>query len=190
MIVLASKSQRRIEIFKKLGFDFKIVPAEIDENIQIENPLFLPAKLAELKAEFIGKSYPECLTVGADTLVFLGNKVLGKPKDLDEAFDYLKILSGKWHSVISGVCILKFSTGKKFVFSEESKVKFRELDDKIITKYFNFVNPLDKAGGYAIQEYGDLIVEKIEGTMENIIGFPTSKFLKVLDIIKDSSEEV
>jgi septum formation protein len=186
MIILASKSQRRIDILNRLNFDFKSVPADIDENLDHDNPVFLPCRLAELKAEAVGKKYPDLLTIGVDTLVIQKDVVLGKPKDIDEAVRFLMMLSGKWHSVISGVCIVKFSESLKYVFSDVSRVKFKILNKSIIDEYLLKIDPLDKAGGYAIQAYGDDIVEQIDGSLENIIGFPTEKFLKIFEIVKNA----
>ena len=185
MIILASKSQRRIDILNRLKFDFKSIPANINENIEYKYKSFLPCRLAELKAEAVGINYPDFLTIGVDTLVIKDNIVLGKPKDIIEAEEFLMMLSGSWHSVISGLCFVKFSCSLKYVFSDVSKVKFKRLNKSIIQKYFSKINPLDKAGAYAIQDYGDEIVEKYEGSFENIIGFPTEIFLKILDIIKE-----
>jgi septum formation protein len=184
MIILASKSQRRIDILNRLKFDFKSIPADVDENIEYANPGFLPCRLAELKAEAVGIKYPDFLTIGVDTLVIKENRVFGKPKDLKEAEDFLMILSGDWHSVISGLCIVKYSESLKYIFSDVSHVKFRKLNKAVIQKYFSKINPLDKAGAYAIQDYGNEIVEKVEGSFENIMGFPTEKFLKILNIIE------
>ena len=182
MIILASKSQRRIDILNRLNFDFKSIPANINEDIEYENAEFLPCRLAELKAEAVGKKYPDLLTIGMDTLVIKKNIIFGKPKNIDEAERFLMILSGEWHSVISGVCIVRFSKSLKYIFSDVSRVKFRNLNKKIIKEYFAKIDPMDKAGAYAVQDYGDEIIEKIEGSFENIMGFPTEKFLKILNI--------
>jgi septum formation protein len=184
MIILASKSQRRIDILNRLNFDFKSIPADINEDIEYENVGFLPSRLAELKAEAVGVKYSNLLTIGVDTLVIKGSTVLGKPNDLKEAEAFLTLLSGEWHSVVSGLCIVKFADSLKYIFSDVSRVKFRDLNKDVIKNYFSKVDPLDKAGGYAVQEYGDEIVEKIEGSFENIMGFPTEKFLKILNIIE------
>lgn len=184
MLILASRSPRRIDILKKMGYNFKIIPADINEEaVDCNISTYIPLKLAELKAESVGLMYPTDLIIGMDTMVFYKNKIFGKPNNDEEAELYLKTLSGKWHSVISGVCILSISKSKKFVFSEQSKVKFKKLKIGEIKKYLDLTNPLDKAGGYAIQEYGDMLIEKVVGSIDNIIGFPTEKFLKVINII-------
>ncbi|MCF7791373.1 MAG: Maf family protein [Victivallales bacterium] len=182
MIILASKSQRRIDIFNRLGFKFKVIPADISEEFQCYgNQAFLPCRLAELKAEKVGCENPDTITVGADTLVFYNNGILGKPNNLIEAQNFLLELSGQWHSVISGVCFLRYEVPIKTVFMEESRIKFKILDSEIIKEYFSKVNPLDKAGGYAVQEHGDIIIEEIYGSIDNVVGFPTEKFLKFFE---------
>jgi septum formation protein len=183
MIILASKSPRRIKFFKHFRLDFKSVPAEINENIDLDISGFIPCRLAEIKAEAVAKKYPGTVTVGVDTVVIHSNMLMGKPKDIDEAERFLLTLSGDWHSVISGVCIVKISECVKYIFSDISKVKFRKLNHKIIKDYFRKVDPLDKAGAYAIQEYGDILVEKIVGSKDNIIGFPTEKFFGIMKFV-------
>ena len=182
-MILASQSQRRIDILNRLGYKFNVIPADIDENINYKYPIFLPSILAELKALCIGENHPDELVIGADTIVLHNGNVLGKPANHSEAFEYLKLLSGQYHSVITGVCILKFSSSVKISFTEASKVKFKNLNTKIINEYISKVHTLDKAGGYAIQEYGDMIVESIVGSKDNIIGFPSEKFSEVMKLI-------
>lgn len=127
---------------------------------------------AERKAFSVAERYPDHLILGADTLVFLDGEPLGKPVDVAMARTMLARLSGRIHEVITGVCLVQRAAGRAHLFSEVTHVKFRELSPEIITEYTTAVNTLDKAGAYAIQERGDLIVERIEGSYSNVVGLP------------------
>lgn len=179
--ILASTSPRRIEILNRLGFSFKSVPPDFDESsISIEKPFTAPEILARHKALSIAPLYPQNLVMAFDTLVILDGNIFGKPKDLDEAANFLRRLSGKEHQVITG-CSLVFLQ-KSFIktFSDISRVVFKALSEEEIHFYINRVNTLDKAGAYAIQEYGEMLIDHIEGTMDNIIGLPSEKLISVL----------
>ena len=185
MIILATTSPRRIEIFNRLGFSFKAVSPLFDESSQvIANPLSIPLEFAYKKALSISEHYQNDLVIGFDTVVFHRDKVLGKPKTMNEAVEFLERMSGTTHQVITGVSILCAKNNIICNFTGISHVKFKVFTNDIILKYFEKVNPLDKAGAYAIQEYGDMIIDKIEGSMDNIIGLPTEKLLEALNNIQ------
>lgn len=187
MIILASTSPRRNEIFKRLGFSFKVVPPLFDESsYKMLIPLHIvPIKFAYEKALSVSKNYPNDLVIGFDTMVFCEGKALGKPESIEDAVKFLERMSGIVHEVITGTSILCPVNNISCNFTEVSRVKFKTLTKDTILKYFEKVNPLDKAGAYAIQEFGDMIIEKIEGSMDNIIGLPTEKTVKALSNIQN-----
>ncbi|MBB6062450.1 septum formation protein [Thermosipho japonicus] len=174
-IILASKSPRRIELLKLLKIDFEVIPSNLDENIKERDPKLLAEKLSYLKAMSIKK---DGVVLAADTVVTLNKEIFGKPRDYKEAFRMLKSLSGKWHTVITGVTI-KFKD-EVITFSEKTNVKFKNLSKGLIEFYINTAKPFDKAGGYGIQELGSVLVEKIEGDYFNIVGLPISKVWDIL----------
>ncbi len=150
---------------------------------EIHDESMLPEKLCEtnavLKAEAIAEKFPDHVVIGADTLVFIDRRALGKPKDLDEAREMLRLLSGRTHRVCSGVCVI-FPEGRREVFHDVTDVIFRELNDGVIDSYFSLVNPLDKAGAYGIQEHGERLVLEIRGSFQNVMGLPVARLVEVL----------
>ena len=178
-LILASKSQRRYELLKKIGVNFKVIDSNLDEkSITNNNPKLYCQKLAKLKAQIVLNKNPNSIVIGADTIVCLNQKTLEKPQDYNEAFKMLKILSGNLHSVYTGVSIL--SKSKSFTFIEETKVKFLNLNDKEIENYINKNKPYDKSGSYGIQDESMLFIDYINGNYENVIGLPISKVYKIL----------
>lgn len=173
-IILASNSPRRKELLKYLYQDFLVIPADIDETIPKDIEIEKSAEYVAIKkAKAISKDNQDSLVIGCDTIVLVDNTILGKPKDKSNCLNMLKSLSGREHSVITGVCVV---FGEKMItFSEETKVKFYTLSDDEILKYISTGEPFDKAGGYGIQGYGSLLVEKISGDYFNVVGLPISK---------------
>ena len=179
-MILASNSKRRQEILKDAGFNFKVITSNIkeisDKNIITEKVL----DIAEKKLEQIAKDNKNEFILAADTVVELNGKIFGKPKDMEEAFSFLKTLSGNTHKVITAYVFKNISKNiliKEVVISE---VKFLELDNEIINWYLGTAEPFDKAGAYGIQGYGRILVEKINGDYYSIMGFPISNFLENL----------
>lgn len=171
--ILASGSARRRELLADLLDAYEVIVAEVDElAFHPHGPDALVEKNARIKALHIAAKRPRSWVLGADTIVSFESEVLGKPVDLDEAFSMLQFLSGKTHQVYTGLCLAHLANDYEETRVETSQVTFRELDEAIITEYFAAVNPLDKAGGYAIQIRGELIVEKFEGSRSNVIGLP------------------
>jgi len=127
------------------------------------------------KARAVAKKYPDSLVLGADTLVYLETILMGKPGSLEHAYEMLEQLQGKTHEVVTAVCLLNLRNHRQRVFTEVTNVTFRSLDAVKIRRYLTKVNPLDKAGAYAIQEEGDLIVEKIAGSYTNVVGLPVER---------------
>ncbi len=183
--VLASASPRRNELLKIIVDEFVCHPADIDETVpHTVIPRAAPEYLALKKAAHIAKKYPDKVIIGADTTVFLGDTPLGKPKDKADAFNMLRALSGKSHTVITG-CALVLGN-KKTSFSVSTEVFFKKLSDSEITAYIDTNEPMDKAGGYGIQGKGTLFCEKIEGDYFNVVGLPVSK---LNDAVKDFLNE-
>ena len=180
--ILASASPRRGELLKQLGFDFEVVPSDVAE---IHNDQ-LTAQEASLvnayrKAHFVAKKFPDSLVMGADTLVYLDTTLFGKPRTMAEAYEMLEKLQGRAHEVVTGICLLHSREHKQKVFAESTTVIFRPLDDAKIRRYLAKVNPLDKAGAYAIQEEGELIIEKISGSYTNVVGLPVERLRAELE---------
>lgn len=182
-IILASGSPRRQQFFKDLDIDFEIRLKEIEEVFpDTLKGLEITDYLAELKAKaFDGEIQPNEMIVTSDTLVWLNNKALGKPKDYDDAFQILKSLSDQTHEVITSVCFKTIS--KTDIINEITKVTFTELSDDAIRYYLDNYKPFDKAGAYGIQEWIGLVgISKIEGSYTNVVGLPTEKVYKYLTL--------
>jgi septum formation protein len=179
-IVLASTSPRRKELLVRAGLVFEVVasPASEIHDASLE-PHVLCETNALLKAAAVAELRPDATVIGSDTLVFLDGTPLGKPVDLDEARVMLRRLSGRTHQVCTGVCIIR-PGGAREVFHDLTGVTFRVLDEAAIERYFSLVNPLDKAGGYGIQESGELIVSEISGSFETVMGLPVDKVIEAL----------
>ena len=170
MLILASKSPRRKELLSTLGVPFFIAQSdakEITENLPCD---ILVKENAYLKAKEILAVYPNDIILGADTVVTIDNIILGKPKSIEGAKTTLMLLSGKEHFVHTGVAIIGENIDISYVVS--TKVVFKKLTPNIIDEYLEKVYVLDKAGSYAIQEHGDMIIESIDGELENVIGLP------------------
>ena len=171
-LVLASKSPRRSEILKNAGFDFVIRTADADETIaEGTNPEDAVVMLAARKAMAVERNKDEII-LGADTVVVLDNKILGKPKDREDAFNMLKSLSGRVHSVFTGVCAI--SDKGSITFAEETKVEFYSLSDEEINEYIDSNDCYDKAGAYGIQGLASKFIKGINGDYFNVVGLPIS----------------
>ncbi len=179
-IILASQSPRRRELLAREGLSFEVITRETDEiNDAALPPAEICALNASAKAEAVAAQHPEAIVIGADTLVFLDGQALGKPADEAEAAAMLRRLSGRTHSVCTAVAVI-MPGGERRDFCEVSRVTFRHLDDETIRRYLSLVHVLDKAGAYAIQEHGDLIIEHLDGDLDNVIGLPVNHLLRVL----------
>lgn len=181
-VLMASASPRRRELISQLGFDFEIVKAASTEEIIPDN-LYreeIAVHLAKEKSDCFNNLNDNEILVTADTIVWIDGKVLGKPVGYSDAFQMLRLLSGKEHYVITGVCL---KSNKKFVsFHAETMVKFADLSDDEIRFYINNYKPYDKAGAYGIQEWiGKTGVEHIEGSYYNVVGLPVQKLYRELE---------
>lgn len=179
-LVLASQSKRRVEILRMLGFKFFVVPSYVEENYT-GNPLLTARRLAFKKAFTVWKDYKFATVLGADTVVVVGDRVMGKPKDEEEAKSMLRTLSGRWHKVITAVCVI--SPKGRVSFHDTAWVKFRDLSEEEIQEYVKTQEPMDKAGAYAVQGMGAKFVEKIKGDFYTVMGLPASKTYTVLKSI-------
>lgn len=171
-IILASKSPRRNELLKGLDIDFKVITKSIDESFPNDIPSEKVAEYIALKKAIVfdGLSDNQIL-ITADTVVILGDEILGKPNNRDEAFAMLNSLSNKEHTVITGVCIK--SNSKEIAFSVSTKVSFKHLTNDEIYYYIDKYQPFDKAGSYGIQEWiGYIGIKSIEGSYYNVMGLP------------------
>ncbi|HNW50779.1 MAG TPA: Maf family nucleotide pyrophosphatase [Prolixibacteraceae bacterium] len=181
-IILASKSPRRNSLLKEMGLDFEVLIHDVDESF----PQSLCGKdiasfIAEKKADpFIDEIDNQTVIITADTIVYINGEVLGKPGNYEEAFEMLQKLSGQWHQVITGVCLL--SKEKKKVFTSETNVLFKPLSNEEIEYYINNYRPYDKAGAYGIQEWIGLVaIEKIDGSYFNVMGLPVQQLYEELN---------
>lgn len=172
-LVLASKSPRRSEILKNAGIDFTVRVADADETIPDgTKPQDAVVFLAARKAMAIERAEDE-LVLGADTVVVLDDKILGKPKDKEDAYNMIKSLSGRVHSVFTGVCAI--GNGISVTFAEETRVDIMPLTDEEIYTYINTDEPYDKAGAYGIQGLASKFIRGIKGDYFNVVGLPVSR---------------
>jgi len=182
-VILASGSPRRRELLEAAGLSFEVIPSPAEEihdaSLGMEG---LCEENARLKAIAVAANHPEAVVIGADTLVFLDGQPLGKPKDMAEAVRMLRSLSGFVHNVCTGVCICELG-GKIRTLHAVTEVVFRTLDDAMIYEYLAKTSPLDKAGAYGIQDHGEMIVERISGGYDNVMGLPVGLVLKALEEI-------
>ena len=172
-LILASASPRRSELLERIGLRFRICPADVEEyNSPDDGPAQMVLHNAGLKADALMADFPDALVLGSDTTVALDGIVLNKPVDLDDARSMLQQLSGRPHTVYTSVALRWQAGGLSDDFVEASQVHFKTLDDATITAYFQCVDPLDKAGAYGIQTGREMIVEAVEGSVENVMGLP------------------
>ena len=180
-LVLASASPRRRDLLGGVGFEVIIRPADVEELTGGLSPRDLVLANAEMKALSVAAVTPGDLVLGADTIVVLDGEILGKPRDLSHAAEMLARLGGRVHEVLTGVCMLRGGTVSRCSFVESTRVSFRSLDETIIANYLAEIDPLDKAGAYAAQEDQGRLIERIEGSLENVIGLPVARVLEAIE---------
>lgn len=181
-ILLASKSPRRSQLLQQAGFDFEVIPMDIEETYPPEMPLeMVPEYLAQKKAHAAKEAVKAgAILLASDSIVIIDDMILGKPENEFEARQMLRRLSGRMHKVITGVCLL--SMDKERVFSEVTDVYFDAMNDEEIDYYVKNFRPLDKAGAYAIQEWVGLCkIYRIEGTYSNVMGLPVNAIYRALE---------
>ena len=173
-IILASASPRREQLLRAMGHAFEVVEPCVDEHIPPgADPATEAVRLAELKARDVAARVPPAVIIGADTVVAVGDEILGKPRDRAHAVDMLRRLSGTRHRVITGVCVLDAGSGRAITEAVATAVTMRPMTDDQIRAYVDSGEADGKAGAYAIQETADRYVERIEGSFNNIVGLPT-----------------
>lgn len=180
-MILASASPRRKEILENFGFSFKTIVKNIDETSDKTRAEEKILEIAEKKARAAAIDFPDENIVGADTVVVVDGKILGKPKDEKEVFSMLKSLSGRSHEVITAFSFININKNISYSDYEITKVYFKNLTDDEINWYINTKEPMDKAGAYGIQGKGAFFVEKIEGDFFSVMGFPLGKFVRFLN---------
>jgi septum formation protein len=180
-IILASTSPRRSQLLTEMGFDFTVIASDaVEAHTEHLTGVEISQLNAYRKARAVAKKYPDALVLGADTVVYKDTKLFGKPADFEDAYRMLKQLQGGTHQVVTGVCLLHLRGHRQRMFAESTDVTFRTLDVKQIKDYIKQINPLDKAGAYAIQEHGDKIVENVSGSYSNVVGLPMERLKEEL----------
>jgi len=180
-LILASASPRRSSLLREMGFNFAVVRSEAPEGA---SEFLSPAEIAQVnayrKARQVAKKHPDVLVLAADTVVSLGREHFGKPRSLQEAEAMLIRLQGRTHQVVTGICLLHLRLHRQRLFAETTLVTFRQLQVEQIRQYLARIHPLDKAGGYAIQDEGDEIVKSIQGSFSNVVGLPLERLRQEL----------
>jgi septum formation protein len=172
-IILASSSPRRAELLKGLGVEFEITPSLILERPHAgETPPDYIIRLARAKVIAVARRLDTGLVIGADTIVVVDGRILGKPDDEDDAAQLLRQLSGRWHAVMTGLALYDISSRREVADFDKTLVRFAPLTEKEISWYVKTGEPMDKAGGYGIQGKGGLFVDEIAGNYFNVVGLP------------------
>ncbi len=180
-LILASASPRRAELLRLLAADFRVLPSTAEEVAHDHlTPLEVCQLNAHRKARVVAKKIPDALVLGADTLVFLDNEILGKPRNMKEAEKMLSSLQGRTHQVVTGVCLMHLRSHSERIFAVSTDVLFHPLTKKQIRDYLKKIHPLDKAGAYAIQDAGEFIISEISGSFSNVVGLPVEKLREEL----------
>ncbi len=180
-LILASKSPRRKYLLEQAGLSFEIIPSGFDENkIPLTEPKDYVKKLAMAKATDVAKKWPQTWVIGADTIVLIDGKILGKPKSRDEARKMLTKLSGNIHMVYTGYAIICMEKDRVICNAVKTDVLFKNLNKKEIEWYIHTKEPFDKAGAYAIQGLGTFIVKSINGSYTNVVGLPVCEVIEAL----------
>lgn len=180
-LVLASASPRRVELMQEAGYVFEVLVPEVeeahDESLTCEA---LTMENARLKGRVIAAIRPDAVVVAADTLVYLDDKPLGKPRDMEDAAAMLRRLSGRTHRVCTGVAVLAGGGTVQHAFPVISEVTFKFLTEEVIREYHSKIQPLDKAGAYAVQDESAMIIERVEGSWSNVKGLPMERLREEL----------
>ncbi len=180
-IILASQSPRRRYLLERAGLRFSVIASKFDENsIPMSPPDDYVRSLATEKALDIARNYPDSWVIGADTVVVVENRVLGKPASMAEARDMLLRLSGRTHHVLTGFCVCRLSDAKRFTDTVRTDVLFKALTRAEIDWYIQTGEPFDKAGAYAIQGIGTFLVKRINGSYTNVVGLPVCEVIEIL----------
>jgi septum formation protein len=181
-LILASRSPRRVEILRGLGFEFDVEPApeDIEDGVSHDDPVAVPQLLAARKCDYVSERHPHALVLAADTVVIVDGRILNKPADDDEARAFLRLLAGRTHVVVTGVAVARRAREVRIERSARTFVAFRELSDDEIAQYVATGEGRDKAGSYAAQGVGAGLIRSIEGCFFNVVGLPASLVLDML----------
>ena len=180
-LILASKSPRRRYLLKQAGLAFTVIPGNFDEStVPMSSPPEYVRKLAEAKAIDIARQYPSSWVIGADTMVSIGDRILGKPVSDSDARDMLQRLSDRIHQVYTGYCICRRSENRLYSDTVKTDVRFKALTPDEIAWYIQTREPFDKAGAYAIQGLGTFLVKSINGSYTNVVGLPICEVIEFL----------
>ncbi len=180
-IILASKSKARKKLLKQIGLRFQVAASNAKESRLLKGKCSdLVIKNALKKAEDIAKRFDSGIIIAADTVVLVGKKIIGKPKNTQDAFKILKVLSQKPQWVYTGLTVLDIDNKKVFTAYEKTKIYMCYLSDAQIKNYFKKVSPLDKAGAFDIQGLGGIFIDRIEGCFYNVVGLPIAKLARML----------
>jgi septum formation protein len=180
-LILASASPRRRELLGRMGIPFEVVVADVSEHEDpATDPRVMVAHNAALKADWVASRHPGAYVLGADTTVFLDGAAINKPRDLDEARRMLRRLSGREHTVFTGVALRRAEEGLRIDEGVSSTVTFKTFGDDVIEQYLRLVNTLDKAGAYSIQDQTEMIVAGYRGSFTNIMGLPMEATKQIL----------
>jgi len=181
-VILASASPRRSQLLASMDIEFEVVPSHVEELVDGYD--FIPDLCeanARIKAEPIADMHPECLVIAADTMVYLEDTLFGKPTDIDDAHRMLTRLQGRTHQVTTGVSLIYHNEEISKSFSVITNVTFLSLDAGQISEYLAKIDPLDKAGGYAIQEHKQMIAKRVSGSVSNVVGLPVERLKEELN---------
>jgi len=182
LLILASASPRRRELLREVIPDFQVIPSDApevhDEQLTARETCLINAYR---KARSVAKQFPDALVIGADTLVYLNHTLYGKPTDLQHAHVMLQQLQGETHQVVTGICLIELRAHRQRLLAETTLVTFKKLKAEQIERYLASINPLDKAGAYAIQEHGGSIIAEIAGSYANVVGLPIERLRIELD---------
>ena len=177
-LILASQSQRRRELFQLIGLEYTCIPSDADENVPFTEPGEFVELLALRKAAAVKKNHPGSCVVGSDTVVWLDNEIIGKPHDREDAYRILRKLSGRTHTVYTGIAVLTDDSTQ--LCHETTRVTFEDLSDELIWDYIDTGDPMDKAGAYGVQGLGAVLVKKVEGCYFTVIGMSIPKLCEML----------
>ena len=186
-IILASASPRRAELLKQIGLDFQVCPSGLSETVATPtSPAEVVEELALKKAQTVGRRFNRGLIIGADTVVAINRKIIGKPENNRHAIEILSQLSGNHHEVVTGVSLLDLEKERQIVWSERTLVHFRKLRESEILEYVSSHDVSDKAGAYGIQEKAAAFVSRIEGCYFNVVGLPLASLVEKLWELSES----
>jgi septum formation protein len=177
-IILASQSPRRKTLLKQIGMKFRAIPSHVSEEMSPnQTPGENAKRIALEKAKEVATKLRDGIVIGADTIVVIDRHILTKPVSKEDAKRMLKLLSGREHSVFTGYALVDAQSKKQIAGVEETKVRFRKLNEKEIASYIESGSPMDKAGSYGIQDdFGACFIEKVNGCFYNVVGFPLARF--------------